>query len=233
MATDTYLELCTQFMLDAGISGTMSTVTSQTGEFKRVTQWINRACQEVEGKWFNANYLHNFGTFNTVAAQQDYTLSEVGALTLNYWDHASVKVTADEYSLEYIDWNLIKDDPTAAVSGDPWRFTILPNKSIRLYDTPADIKAVGFQWWQAATDLSTDSDTPAIPAQWRYIIVARALIYYGNYESAEDAKAMGYEQYVPLLAQLEASELPGDQASSSINTGANIQIIAPGMYGDY
>ena len=48
MATDTYLQLCQQLMLDAGISGTMSTVVSQSGELGRVTNWINTATKEVE-----------------------------------------------------------------------------------------------------------------------------------------------------------------------------------------
>ena len=228
MATDTYLELCQQLLLDAGISGTMTTVASQTGEFNRVTKWINRACQEIEGMWFNWNFLHNFGTFNTVASQQDYTLANVSASTLNLWDTTTVRRTADETHLEYIDWNIKKRDATAAVDGDPWQFTILPNKSIRLYDTPETVEAIDFEWWQRSTDLAADDDEPAVPSQFRYIIVARALIYYGNYESAEDARMMGYEQYTPLLRQLESSELPGHQSSGSINTGADIVVSVPG-----
>ena len=69
---DTYLELCQQLIEDAGISGTMSTVVNQTGEFKRVTNWIKRATTEIEQKFFNWNFLHRFYSFPTVASQQDY-----------------------------------------------------------------------------------------------------------------------------------------------------------------
>ena len=82
-------------------------------------------------------------------------------------------------------------------------------------------------YWRKPTVLVANADEPAIPEQFRDIIVYKALQAYANYESADESKLAGTELYLPRLRQLESSELPGYQASGSINTGTDIQVISP------
>ena len=223
MATTTFIELCQQLIDDAGISGEIVSVVAQTGEFRRVVNWILRATTEIEGSYFNWNFLHEFHSLSTVVDQQDYP----APTNLNLWDNAAFKLTDDEQPLNFEDWNRRKHDATLPVSGDPYLVTVLPSKALRVYDTPSAIVTIGAQYWRMSTVLEANGDEPGIPVNFRNIIVAKALVYYADYESADESRQLGLEMYMPLWEQLKASELPGFQASSALNTGVRIQVQVP------
>jgi hypothetical protein len=229
MAVATFLDLCQQVVEDAGISGTFTSVANQTGEFRRVVNWVARATTEVEGLWFNWDFLHVFYTFNTVASVRDYPAPN----DLNLWDEVTAKLPAREQRLESNQWEVKKLDPTAEFDGDPFEFVVLPDKSLRLYNTPTSVLQVDIEYWKQPTQLVNNTDTPAIPLQFRDIIVYKALQFYANYESADEVKIQAVENYQSRLAQLESHSLPGFQASGKVNTGTNIEVIAPGAYQDY
>ena len=224
----TYLELCQQLVEDAGISGEIVSVDNQTGELKRVVDWVARATTAVEGMWFNWDFLHVFHTFTTTIGVQDYP----APADFNLWDVSTGSIPAQAQNLDYIQWTKKKRDPTAAVSGSPYMFTVLPDKALRLYDTPTTTQTIAIEYWKTPTTLSGNTSEPSIPAQFRDIIVAKALQYYANYESADEAKIQAAEEFGLRLNQLQASELPAHQASSAINTGVDIQIQVPFDSGD-
>lgn len=223
MATTTFLEICQQLASDAGISGEITSTVGQTGEFARVVNWVARATTEIEGLWFDWNFLHEFNTVTTIIGVSDYPAPP----NLNLWDNEVFSIADFEQALRYIDWNEKKLDPTALVSGDPYMVTVLPSKALRFYDTPSSALSISTQFWRKPTVLVASSDEPSIPEQFRDIIVYKALQYYANYESADESKIAGIEQYEPRLQQLQSSELPGFQASGSRYTGTDIQIAVP------
>lgn len=223
MAVKTFLELCQQLVEDAGISGSIVSTEGQSGEFKRVVGWIARATTEIEGLWSNWNFLHRFHTVPMIAGVRDYPPPPL----LGMWDRSTFVNVAQESPIEYMDWNRKKLDPTAPVAGDPFMVTVLPAQTLRFYDTPTIVEDISAQYWEKPAILIASSDEPKIPEHFRDIIVYKALQYYANYESADEAKIAGVEQYAPRLRQLESSELPGHQNSGSINTGTDVQVVAP------
>ena len=150
----THLDLCKQLVEDAGISGNFTTVSGQVGEFRRVVNWIIRATTEIEGLWFDWDFLHSFHSFNTVADVSDYP----APANHNLWDNKTAKIAAEEYPLEYTMWTRRKLDPTLPYSGDPFEFTVLPDKSIRLYATPVSIKGISIEYWRRPTELVANTD---------------------------------------------------------------------------
>ena len=120
----TYLDLCQQLVEDAGISGTFTSVAGQSGEFKRVVDWIARATTEVEGLWFNWDFLHVFHSFSTVIGVRDYP----APADHNFWDNETFQIPANQQSLQFIQWTHKKRDVTQPVAGDPYSFTILQIK---------------------------------------------------------------------------------------------------------
>jgi hypothetical protein len=226
----TFLELGQQLVEDAGISGNITSMVNQTGEFKRVVDWVIRATTEVEGLWFNWDFLHNFYSFNTVVGVSDYAPPS----DYNLWDNATAKIVAQNLPLEFVMWTRKKLDVTAPIAGTPYLFTVLPNKSLRFYNTPTSIDQIDIEYWQKPTVLAANLDTPAIPVQFRDIIVYKALQYYANYESADEAKTQALEAYAARLAQLESYASPAQQAKESLSTGMDIQVYVPNDgRGDY
>ena len=226
----TFLEICNQLAEDAGISGALTSVTAQSGEHLRVVNWVKRATTELEGAWFNWDFLHTFYSFNTIVGVADYP----PPADMNLWDTTTFKVTADGSNLDYTMWTRMKTDASLPVDGDVYRFTVLPRKTLRLYSTPSTTQALSMEYWKQPTVLVANTDEPLIPVQFRDVIVAKALQYYANYESAEEVKMQAQETLMARMRQLESHSLPAHQASGSVNNGVDIQVSAGGEFGyDY
>lgn len=77
----TYLELCKRFHLElnAGAGenpGTVPTaVSGQTGLAARIVAWINQAWAEIQSSQRDWRWMIRTSSFNTVAGQQDYTVT--------------------------------------------------------------------------------------------------------------------------------------------------------------
>jgi hypothetical protein len=221
MATRTFLQLCQRLITKAGITGTMTNTENQVGEFKRVVDWVAEATEEIEGMWFNWNFLHQFHTFPTIAGVKDYPPPP----NLNLWDRDTFSIQEYESPLDYVEWTRQKIDPTAPVLGDPYKVTALPSKALRLYDTPSLIVTIRAQYWASPTVLVKSGDEPAIPESFRRVIIYKALQYYADYESADETLQLSKAMFAPAMQQLESSELPANQASGSINTGTHVQVV--------
>ena len=222
-----YLQLCQQLVEDAGIAGSFTTTAGTTGEFSRVTNWIKRAVTEIEGLWFDWDFLYVDGPTNPVSmviGQNDYP---PGSL-VNMWDKDAFIRTAQNSVLEYWLWERVKNQPELVTNGDPYAFTILPNKSIRIYGTPTAVESIQMPYWLKPTVLTDDVDVPLIPEQFHDIVVYKALEYYANYESAEEVKLQAVEGYRARLRQLESFACPARQEHGNRNTGIDIQILAEG-----
>ncbi|RLA00301.1 MAG: hypothetical protein DRQ42_05810, partial [Gammaproteobacteria bacterium] len=113
---DTLLELSQQLIEDAGISGTMVSAQNQVGEFKRVVNWIVRATTEIEGTWFDWDFLHAFLEFDTVIGNSDYP----APADFNLWDNATAKIPLESMPLVFEMWTRKKTDVTEQTSGDPY-----------------------------------------------------------------------------------------------------------------
>lgn len=229
-----YLELCKQVVEDAGISGNFESTVDQTGEFQRVVNWVRRAVQAVEGKWFDWDFLYVDGVSNTTALvvdQQDYPAPSL----LNIWDQNAFIREIDDSQLEYWMWTRVKNQTYWNEPGDPFAFTILPSKAIRFYGIPMQVENIQMPYWLKPTVLVNDNSRPLVPEQFHDVIVYKALQYYANYESAEEVKMQANEGYSEWMEQLESHSRPATQGSGNISTGQEIQVIAEGsgFYNEY
>lgn len=218
----TLLDLCNGVIGEAGISGEITSVLDQQGEKKRVVNWVKRACTLVEGKWFNWNFLHEFYTFDTVTSIRDYP-PPVGH---GFWDTSTIRIIANETNLQYYRYENQKKVATAAVAGEPYAITVLPNQTLRFFDTPDAVYGMSIEYWKAPTVLLNNSDEPLIPLQFRDIIVYKALEFYAKYESADELLLQARDDFNMRLKQLEAREMPSSHASGALSTGMDIQVVA-------
>jgi hypothetical protein len=218
----TLLDLCNSVIDEAGISGEMTSVVNQKGELRRIVNYVQRACTLIEGKWVNWNYLHEFHIFETVPGVRDYP-PQVGH---GFWDTSTIRIPANESNLSFVRYELKKEDPSAAISGEPYEMTVLPNQTLRFFNTPDSAYGMSIEYWRAPTVLVTNTDQPSIPLQYRDIIVYKALEFYAKYESADELLLQARDDYKMRLTQLEAREMPGSHASGALSTGIDIQVVA-------
>ena len=196
----THLELVQEVVRLAGISdsGGPTTTVGQTGDYLKAVKYVAAAHEEIQGMFFDWDFLWGATTFDTSASLATYS----GASDLGIWD--VTRIYYGDKQLRRVIW---QDYVPAVSSGEPSFFTIQPDNKILIGPTPDDVYTITYDYYKAGKVLTADSDTPYIPARFQRIIVGRALMLYGNFESAAEAKVQGQELYAVYLDQLKAHQL--------------------------
>jgi hypothetical protein len=214
----TFLELCVRLREEAGISGNgPSTVVAQTGEMKRIVNWVNQAWEDVQNARANWNWMRSEFSFQSVADQAGYTSAEAGIATrFRDWDVNTIKSyktsvgISNEIELAemtyfgYRSVYLTGSQP----SGTPICFAIGPDRKLLLGPKPDGIYTVNGQYWKAPQALTLDADVPEMPTEFHMLIVWMALERYGIYESAGEVVAAGQKYGKRLMNRLEINQLP-------------------------
>ncbi len=237
----TFLELSQALRRECSVAGDgPAAVTNQLNEYGRLIEWVNSAHQEIQSRWFNWRFLWAEGSFSTITDQGSYVLTDAGSMggsgnviadfaNLAKYNPGSGRTGSKMWiggttQLHYIPWS--DYDHTAYTStGKPTAFTIKPNGSFAYLPTPDSAYAITFEYYQTPTVLAADADESPIPNRFQSIIVARAMIYYGNYEDAPEIKTAGLERYKEILDQLEADQLDNSsEYRHSTNNDIVIQV---------
>ena len=81
-----YLQLCNRLRTNVGIVGVdMTSVTGQTGELQRVTQWVNEAWMDLQAMRQDWMWLRKSVAFPTVANQISYSATQIGISDFGQW----------------------------------------------------------------------------------------------------------------------------------------------------
>lgn len=215
----TFLQLVNALQRETSAAGDgVTTVTGQTGEYKRLVEWIQIAHEEIQSMFFDWNFLFVTSSFNTVATVDTVAVPN----DLNIWDRRRFYIGEDQIeAMEYINW-----EPKAAQSGQPSEIIIMPDNTLLLYPNPDDVYTIAYDSFRTPLVLVEDGDSPLFPAQFHRVIVGRAMMLYGNYESAEEIKAQGSEIYQMFLAQLKNNQLSNRQQFYGRHSSDEIRVVA-------
>lgn len=221
----TFLELAQELRQEAGISGSDGTpvaVTDQTGEMKRVVDWILRADAYVQRRYEVWDFLRATFSFQTIVGttidDSIYQLTAINLEVLNRWKLDSLRCykTAtgknDELFLEFVPYDDFRDlymfSANRNVRGRPYRFTVLPDKSIGLWPTADDLYTIEGEYWRKPVVMVANGDSPPYPDQFHEILIWRGLMLYGAFEAAPEVYAHGETEFNRLWSQLEADQGP-------------------------
>lgn len=217
----TFLELCVDLRREAGIAGTGPTATtSQAGELLRLVEWVNYAWVSIQNLSRDWLWMRASVTATTSASDGTYTTSDFGITEFGRWHPNSFRVyvtatgQSDEQHMYYMDYddfrNVYDFGSNASTTGRPFHFTIAPDKSIKVGPLPDSTGyTIKGDYQKRASELSGDSDTPELPTEYHQIIVWRALMLYGMFESAPEVLAQAKGEYNSMLFGLRLNQLPG------------------------
>jgi hypothetical protein len=214
----TFLELCQRVREEAGISGTGPvTVVGQSGEMKRIVNWVNSAWGDIQRMRRNWRWMRGSFSFNTTANDYDYTPVQAGILTrFRAWDRLTLRIYLASLGLgnqHYIPWISYNDYlriylTGPLVYGTPVCYSIGPDNKLLLGPTPDGIYTVVGDYFKANQDLALDADEPELPDEYHEYIVFRALEKYGFYESAGEVISRAREEQRHYKRTLEGDQLP-------------------------
>lgn len=211
-----FLQLVQRLRMEAGVSGTGPvSVVAQTGEMSELVTWIQAAYQDIQNLRPNWRFMQDEFTFPMIAGVKIYLPTAVSLDDLAIWlpdDVRAYLVVADESALTYEPWadfRAIRDMGTIP-TGRPTHFSIKPNNALVFWPTPDDDYTCRGEHICVPDELSANTDTPIIPAQYHMLIVWRALTSYGAALAAEEKYNHGLQEYRRLMKAMESTQLPDE-----------------------
>lgn len=218
-------------MLECAVSGTMTSVTGQSGEFQRIVTWVSQGWQDLQNErqnwdWMRSSQLLGGGvSFQTVAGQAEYQLG-TGAGTVgvaaddfaswvkqSFRDQTTTVGVNDQIFLAWISYdawrNAYSYGAQQTVTTRPVAIAVGPNNSICVGPWPTSTYTLTGDYWRAPDVMSGNSDTPTdLPIQFQIAIVWRAMWYYGMYMNAPEVVARADRSYRQTVRQLANLRIP-------------------------
>jgi len=197
------LQLVQELCRLAGITDTggPTTTLEQSGDYAKAVNYIDRALQEIYNLYFDWNFLWSSSTISTTADLAVYG----GQSNLGIWD--AQRVHYNNRPLPVRDYRDYVPD-TERSTGPPESVVIRPDNQLLIVPTPDDAYTITYDYFRKPLALSANADEPLIPAQFRMVIVGRALMLYANYEGADEARTQGQELYEQYLRALSMHQTP-------------------------
>lgn len=214
-----FLALCQHLVQYAGIADSgPSTVNGQVGDFQKAINYVQDAHAEIQNLHFDWDFLWGHSAFTTSPGLAVYS----GASGLGIWDAERVFLDGEPLAIrEWADYW-----PEARDNGRPEFGVIRPDNQLLLVPTPDDDYVVAYDYFRRPKVLEGNADEPDIPPQFRTVIIGRALMLYGNYEAAPDAKIQGQELFQVFLEQLQRHQLSRRQKTHGRMDARDIQVVA-------
>lgn len=222
-----FLQLVQRVRQECAVSGTgPSSVVDQTGMSLNLVNWTNDAWLEIQGMHDDWGWMRQPFKFDTVAGTGDYApASTTNTLTSNllsdlrYWYRDTFRSQkksigeSDEMWLVEWSYNTLRDtyrfNSNNSLQARPMVFAVDYNgKDIMLGPKPDDVYEIIGDYQQLPTSMTANDDVPGLPEHLHMLIVFKAMISYGLYESAPEVIERGQLNFSRLMSQLEREQLP-------------------------
>ena len=222
-----FLQLVQEFRRQARISGTgPSSVVSQTGNMQLAVNWILQAYEDIQNLHTDWMFLENDFSFNTIASTQNYTSTSISLSEFGEWKTNSFRYylastgSSGEQWLPHLRYEKFRDwylfGPARTQTGQPHRFTVVPDLSLSIFPLPDAIYTVVGRYYKKPQTMTANADIPIIPVKYHMIIVYRAMMHYGGWDVANEIFSRGQNEYMTLLNKLERTQLPKMQKAGPL-----------------
>lgn len=215
------LQLINRARNECGVTGAdLTTITGLTGESARFLNWINAAWVDVQTVHEDWQFMRTPFTFNTIAHQWQYTTTDIGiSATFANWKRDSFRASTvgsnygDEQLLNFMDWNTYRNLYQYAnmrnTYARPVVVTIVPpDKDLGFGSIPDQAYVIAGEYYIKPVEFTTATQEPNLPARFHLMIVYRAMMFYGGYESAPEVYTRGEQEFKRLMNRLEIDQLP-------------------------
>lgn len=220
------LQLVQRLSLESGASGSITTTIGQTGESLRLVTWIDQAWDDIQRmhpqwKWMRKTA----GPANLTQDQAIYAPTDAPFSLTDFgdWLNETFRIYQDTVDNEQILTqypyerfrNTYIYGTTRNTSGYPIAITITPAKALQVALQPDNTNYfLTGEYYAKPSAFSANNDEPDMPERYHIMIVWKALMYYGGYESSPEAFSRASQLYLELkddLTQNQGKELLVDR----------------------
>lgn len=214
-----FLDLCKTLAREAGVSGSIASVTGQSGEMQRLVNWVARAYNDILIAHSDWEFLRTDVKFNTNVGSRTYSAAAAGVAEFGEWRfinrwsaYAAGVGYGDEQPLRFVPYDAFRDmylfSTQRDQTGRPLVVTEAPDQSLLIWPLPDLAYTVRGEQYRHPAPLAANADVPAFPARFHDAIVQRALMLYAQFEGDSAVFGAAQSEYGRLLEQLETRYLP-------------------------
>lgn len=199
-----YLELARRVARESGTvpgENQPASVVGATGRLGKIAAWTNTAWEDIQRERKDWLWMEGDGTVTTVVGVDAYdpiTRQRAMIATREYGAASGVTCykasdgVANEGHLRWLPWPVWRERFVVGpqVNGSPEYVSEDPQGRMRIGPAPDAEYVIRFRYRKTPQSLSTDSDTPEMPAAHHIAIVWTALIYLGTDDEATGQLAL-------------------------------------------
>lgn len=200
-----FLQLCQRLRQETGISDSgPSNVTGQTGDMKRLVDWVNQSWVRIQGigQW---NWMWKEGEVLVPANTNTATTTDRLIEGTIYLDGNALTLVSYP---KFRDLTKLQDIGTL--------IAYKPDGTLILSSTSTVDRTLVYEAYRQPQRMVNGVDVPAIPEPYRMLIVWGALLEYAMFDEAPELAQKARLNYEQLLAELQRNTLPEMLASSPL-----------------
>lgn len=246
MATDTYLEMLSDAIMETGLNGgnAPSSIATAQGDAAKMAYWIRVADLRIQRERIDWDYLWDKVTVNMtqgsniVRAQTDTDgggadPNNANAL-INVIDKKKlgiIDVNGEVYFPTWMPWTNFTtqyDYADLDDSDSPAYWSMNPSRQIKLSSNieSGGIRAA-YEFWRKPLRLREDTDTTRIPDDFNRLVIVLAKIEYAEHEDAPEVSAGSHEEYEHMLNQMLAVHAPESEWSRMQSSDQDLVVSTP------
>jgi len=234
------LQLVQKLGEKCGVSGTITTTVGLSGEWLRLSNWIDEAWNELQSEhddwnWMRSSVLLGGGaSFPTVSGTAVYRLGAaaagyVGVLPDNFgkWVRDGIRCMTtsvgfqDEQIIDWVDFDYWRDvyaiGANRSVTTRPMAYSEGPNKELCLGPYPNGDYTITADYFWAPLIMEDDDDVPVgLQVKWHMAIVYKGMMKYAAYEAAPEVMVDGENGYGKMFAEMEVGYAPEMTSGSAL-----------------
>ncbi len=213
-----FLEMAQMVRQEVGGSGTgPTTVVGQTGEYKRIVDWVAQADRDVQRRHNEWKFMRGSFTINTVANDPSYAYGDTtpAITTFRDWRWTTFKIRlassglGSETELPFIDYQTYLDINVGNQSASmPQCFTVGNAMEILLWPKPDNVYVITGEYQKSSVAMTANADTPVYPEEYHMLAVYKAREKYGIYTGAQEQISFGKQEYKNMLKEMRRTQLP-------------------------
>lgn len=203
-----FKELAQRLAQEAAVNGiNPATVAGQTGENKRLVDWVNDGLREILG-----TKLWNFLWEQTDVVVPAGANLVATTIPVSRWDKDQSYIQLPgqpERWLEYMVWDEFNANYRTLIADDGATvWSVRPDNAFILNSKVTNATSINVQRWKNPTLMSVDGDIPPLPTDLHMLIVWVALKKYAGYDEAGNQRKVAVDEIKTMTEALRQRCLP-------------------------
>lgn len=207
-----YLTLVKKTWLKCGLTGAgPASVVSQVSMPGRIVGFVDEAYAHIQGQHTNWKFLWKKKSGSALTIGDSYYLpSDLGAADCAVLSRVLIQVSGKWTPLEIVrdEARAPEFDNVVSNNGRPTKLYIKPNGAWQ-FDVPPDLAyPLIIEYYRTADTLTVNASVPIFPADYHSAIIARAVMYYAQYDEDQTLERASAATFSQMLYRLECNQLP-------------------------